>query len=129
MKNPIYKMLITVISGLFLCATLSTAQADFAATNSAFESADVHYQKQELLQTLQSEEVQNKLVEMGVDTGQIEDRVASLTADELNQLNQHLESMPAGSGVAGIVLTVFIVFVITDALCATDIFPFVNCIN
>jgi len=34
--------------------------------------------------------------------------------------------MPAGEGVGGVLLVVFIVFVITDVLGATDIFSFIR---
>ena len=50
-----------------------------------------------------------------------------MTDAEIAQINQRLSSLPAGSSsVVGAILIVFIVFVITDVLGATDIFPFIR---
>ena len=74
------------------------------------------------------QELKTQLEDLGVDTSQLSDRIASLTAAEIQQLNAELEQQPAG-GIVGVLLTIFIVFIITDMLCATDIFSFVKCIN
>ena len=86
------------------------------------------YNQQQLQTALESEELRQQLQELGVDTKQLNDRIASLTAEEIQQLNADLEQQPAG-GIVGVLLTIFIVFVITDMLCATDVFTFVRCIN
>jgi hypothetical protein len=49
-----------------------------------------------------------------------------MTQAEVAQLNQQIDQLPAGSGVLGIVVLIFIVFVITDVIGATDIFPFIH---
>lgn len=66
---------------------------------------------------------------LGVDNQVISARLSSLTNDELYALNQEIESAPSGQGAGGILLAVFLVFVVTDMLCATDVFGFVKCIN
>ena len=63
---------------------------------------------------------------MGVDADQVKQRVAQMTDQEVATLNQRVGDLPAGGDVLGVVLLVFIVFVITDAIGATDIFPFVH---
>tara|TARA_B110000503_G_scaffold122938_1_gene188071 strand:+ start:339 stop:584 length:246 start_codon:yes stop_codon:yes gene_type:complete len=77
---------------------------------------------------LASDELKQQLEGLGVDTEQLNDRIASLTPEEIQQLNAELEVQPAG-GILGVLLTVFIVLVVTDLLCATDVFHFVRCIN
>jgi hypothetical protein len=53
--------------------------------------------------------------------------VASLTDAEVARINQQIEKLPAGGdSFLGILVLIFIIFVITDALGATDIFPFVH---
>jgi hypothetical protein len=79
-----------------------------------------------LLQKLDREEVRNYLSGMGVDADQVKQRVAQMTDQEVATLNQRVGELPAGGDVLGVVLLVFIVFVITDAIGATDIFPFVH---
>lgn len=123
------KITAILLSMTFLAATVAPAQADFVSTQTAVGEAQLSYQKSDLIQALQTEQVQDKLVALGVDPSQVEDRVAAMTADEISQINSHIDNMAAGGDALGIVLTLFIVFVITDAVCATDIFPFVNCIN
>lgn len=104
-------------------------QAAMVTTDQAVAMAQSEYDQQQLLDALEQEQIQNKLVQMGVDPDQVKQRVASLTDQEIQQLNQQIEQLPAGSDVVGVVLTLFIVFIITDMLCATNIFNFVNCIN
>ncbi|MCK5383915.1 MAG: PA2779 family protein, partial [Gammaproteobacteria bacterium] len=58
------------------------------------------------------------------------ERVASLSDSELARINQGIDSLNAGGeSVLGILLVIFIVFVITDVIGATDIFPFIRPVN
>ncbi len=104
------------------------ASAGMVTTDQLIHSGQQSYTQQQLQQALASTELQAQLLEMGVDAGELGDRIASLTPDELTRLNAELEQQPAG-GIVGVLLTIFIVFIITDMLCATDIFSFVKCIN
>ena len=70
-----------------------------------------------------------KLEAMGVERDQVEKRINGLTAAELAQFNQQLDQAPAGAGVVGVIVLFLVIFIITDMLCATNIFNFVNCIN
>ena len=103
--------------------------ASMVTTSAAIEFNNQYYTPDDLQTALQSEALINQLVDAGVDTNPLQDRIASLTPAEIAYLNAELENQPAGAGVVGVLLTIFIVFIITDALCATDIFSFVNCIN
>ncbi len=85
--------------------------------------------KQEVLSQLDRQDVQDKLVAMGVDIDDAKQRIAQMSEQELAQIAQDFEQMPAGSGVIGALLVIFIVFVVTDMLGATDVFSFVHNIN
>src|SRR5690606_42009654 len=85
--------------------------------------------QEKLMAMLEDDQVKEKLVSMGVDRDQVESRIASLTPAELAQFNQQLDQAPAGAGVVGIIVLFLVIFIITDMLCATDIFNFVKCIN
>jgi hypothetical protein len=104
------------------------AQVGLVSTDSMIHAGEENYSQQQLQTALESEELKLQLQELGVDTAQLNDRIGSLTPTEIAQLNAQLEQQPAG-GIVGVLLTVFIVFIITDMLCATDIFSFVKCIN
>lgn len=85
--------------------------------------------KQQLLSELDRQDVQNKLVAMGVNMEDAKQRIQNMSNQELAQLQQDIEEMPAGSGIVGVLLVIFIVFVVTDMLGATDVFGFVHDIN
>jgi len=120
-----------VFAGFFAALVMASsllaanAHADMMSTQDAI--AD--YDRAALTDLLQTQEAQEQLVALGADPERVAERVAHLTDAELAQFNAQLEEGAAGGNAAGVVLTVFIVFVITDMLCATDLFSFVKCIN
>lgn len=86
--------------------------------------------KQEVLSNLDRQDVQDQLVAMGVDVNDAKQRIAQMNDQELAQIAQDFEQMPAGSGgIIGALLVIFIVLVVTDMLGATDVFGFVHDIN
>lgn len=105
---------------------LSPAYAAMVGTTTALQQAQSSYDRAELLEMLDREAVQSQLQVLGVDAEAAKQRVAAMTDDEVRQLNASLADMPAGGDVLGILLVLFLVFVITDLLGATDIFPFIN---
>ena len=82
--------------------------------------------RQQLNSLMARDDVREQLTRMGVDADQASERVAAMSDEEVRQLNGHLEELPAGGSILGAVLLIFVVFVITDMLGATDIFPFVD---
>jgi hypothetical protein len=79
-----------------------------------------------LLNSLEREEVRTALTSQGVDLEMAKQRVFSMTDEEIRALNQKMDEMPAGGGVVGVVVIVFLVLIITDLVGLTDVFPFVN---
>lgn len=79
-----------------------------------------------LMQMLEREQVRTQLTQLGVDAEAVKQRVAQMTEQEIATLNERLGELPAGGDILGILLVIFVVFVITDAIGATDIFPFVH---
>ena len=120
-----------VLSFMLLHSLVFTgyAQAAMISTQNAVQQQQVSYEKQELLSALERAEVQEKLVAQGVDVQAVKDRVAVMTAEEIRTINDRLNDMPAGQDLIGALVLVFLVFVITDMLCATNIYSFVNCVN
>ena len=75
-------------------------------------------------------EVEFTVDALGVSPDQVRERVASLNDSELARINRGIDSLNAGGdSVLGILLVIFIVFVITDVLGATNIFPFIHPVN
>lgn len=75
---------------------------------------------------LSSPALRDRLVALGVNESVVDERIKTLSADERVYLERHIDELPAGGDVLGLLVFLFIVFVITDALGVTDIFPFVH---
>lgn len=82
--------------------------------------------KAQLKQWLDRDDVAAKMQSLGVDRTQVESRIATMTTEELAQFNQQADQLPAGAGVIGIIVLFLVIFIITDIIGATDIFPFIH---
>lgn len=81
---------------------------------------------------LAKQEVQAKLSELGVSSDNIQARIASLTDEEIAQINQKIDSMPVGGDagtVLGILFFIFIVLLVTDILGYTKVFNFTKSVQ
>ncbi|MFC3608857.1 PA2779 family protein [Stutzerimonas tarimensis] len=114
---------------LCLFVQIPMAQAAMIGTPEVISEHRQDVDRQQLMAMLDDEEVKHKLEAMGVDRAQVQDRINSLTAAELAQFNQQLDQAPAGGNVVGVIILFLVIFIVTDMLCATNIFNFVNCIN
>ncbi|MCY1417454.1 hypothetical protein D9M71_329890 [compost metagenome] len=117
---------VLAFSQLGMVVQVPVAQASMVGTAEVLQTQAQHYDRQQLLQMLDDEGVQNKLKELGVERSVVEKRISSLTNEELAQFNQQLDQAPAG-GIIGVILLILLIFVITDLLCITHIFTFVRC--
>jgi hypothetical protein len=80
-----------------------------------------------LQQFLDREDTRAQLQEWGVSTEWVETRLNSLTDAELARIHSELDNLEAGgSSILALLVLIFIVFVITDVIGATDIFPFIH---
>ena len=117
------------LSHLLFVGGLPVAQAQMIGSQEIIQHQQQQLDRQQLLQMLDAEGVHDKLVEMGVPRDQVEARINSLTSAELARFNQQLNEAPAGAGAVGIIVLFLVIFIVTDMLCATNIFSFVKCIN
>ncbi len=101
-------------------------QAAMIGTDTLLQQGQSQFERQQLVQMLERGDVQQQLVALGVDVADAQLRVAQMTDNEVQQLNARLGELPAGGDALGIVVLVFLVFVITDVIGATDIFPFIH---
>lgn len=123
MKQKLFAWI--ALLGFFGSVTLP-AQAAMISTPDVIQSQQSQYDREQLSTMLDRSDIQDKLVSMGVAPESVQERINSMTDFEVAQLNQQINDMPAGSGIVGIIVLLFVVFVITDAVGATDIFPFVR---
>jgi hypothetical protein len=73
---------------------------------------------------LDREEVRAQLERHGVAVEEIRERLGALTDAEAALLAERIDHLPAGGDVLGVLLTVFIILLVTDILGLTKVFPF-----
>ena len=124
-------LIASALSCLLLITPLFNAQAQIVGTDTLLAHKQADTIRSSLLVKLQREEVKEQLVLLGVNPNDAIARVNSLTPEEIVALDQQVDALPAGSGAnfLGFALFVFTLFVITDVIGATDIFPFIRPVN
>jgi len=127
--KSIQKCLSVLLSFTLMSLSFNSAQAALVTNDLVISHVQQHNAKAELLQTINRADVKQQLLSMGVKPGDITSRVDLMTHEEIAQLNQQVDDLPAGGSILGVLLIIFLVFVITDVIGATDIFPFINPVN
>ncbi|MDD1508116.1 PA2779 family protein [Pseudomonas sp. CNPSo 3701] len=130
-KSPFFRRLAAMLAVFhaLMIAQVPLANAAMIGTGEVLTQQQQQVDRDQLLSMLDDQQVKDKLLAMGVERDQVENRINNLTSAELAQFNQQLSEAPAGAGVVGIIVLFLVIFIITDMLCATDIFSFVKCIN
>lgn len=117
LRRIIASLLVLSIAGLGLPLPV---QAGMVGTHAVVASAE----RERIASFLEREDVRQQLQAQGVSPTQAKARVAALTDEEARQLAGQVDSLPAGGDILGVLLTVFLVLLITDILGFTKIFPF-----
>lgn len=108
---------------------MGPAQAAMIGNAQVIDDVRTELTRGQVLDILDREAARQQLTALGVSPDIVKERVAQMTDAEVAQLNQHLADLPAGGDIWGVLLLLFIVFIITDMLGATNIFPFVKSVN
>ncbi|MCG8392791.1 MAG: PA2779 family protein [Pseudomonadales bacterium] len=125
------------ITGI-LCATLllfmqllivPAAQAAMIGNDTVIQQQDRAAMKAKVMQLMDHKAAAKALSDYGVSKEQVSQRLDRLTNQELQQLAQQSESLPAGQGVIGVILAIILILVLLDLLGATDVFPAIAPIN
>jgi hypothetical protein len=125
-KRPSFRTLIFLCALLLALLPATPVMAGMLDTNTLITAAGADADRAALVQRLGSEELRSALARMGVHPADAQVRVDRLTPAQVADLNARLDQLPAGAGALEVVLIVFLVFVITDAIGITDIFSFVQ---
>lgn len=118
-RNSIIAVLI--LSVLQLSSPL-VAQAKIIGTLESLQTAQRDADLSTINAALARDEVRAKLSELGVQSEQVETRVAAMTDAELRTLASDIESAPAGAGAVAVIGVVFLVLLILEAVGVIDIF-------
>ena len=116
--------ILTAMSMLF--ATIGPAAASMITTDQIKSEVQTNINRDMIFNALQRSDVQQALVLKGVDIAAAEQRVMAMTDVEVASLATDLQSLPAGAGAGGTILTVLLVLIILDIIGVTNIFSFIN---
>lgn len=115
----------TTIATTFLLFSAGHASAGVYSSDQAISSQQYQYNKQQVLNLVDSAEVQQKLTTLGVSPAEAKMRVENMTNEELTTFNQQMNDMPAG-GIIGTIVTVLVVVAVLDLMGITDVYPFIR---
>jgi hypothetical protein len=115
-----------IITMLYFCAW-STANAAIVTSAQLVTQQQDQIARDRLVKLLDRQEVKAALIERGVDPAMAVARVATMTPEEVHNINQKIDDLPAGgSSLLGAAVLIFLVLLFTDIMGWTDIFPFVK---
>jgi len=124
LRHTSSKLLIwTLMMTFWTACVVSPAYADIVTTEQLAAEAELQMQRDALSERLMREDVKQQMVDMGVDPSMVEERIATLTAVEIQQIQGQLDTLPAGSGVVETVLVFFLVLILLEITGPIDIFP------
>ena len=126
MMQLMQRQLAWFLSAVLIIIPMTPVQAAMIGTDKIINQTDSSLTQEKLEQFLGREATQKQLHAWGVSPDLISERVNNLTDMELARINQEISNLNAGGeSVLGVLLIIFLVFVITDVIGATDIFPFI----
>ena len=115
---------------LFVGVQSATVQAAMISTSDVIAKQTEQMNRAQVLELLNKQEAADALTAMGIDPNTVEQRVNSMTAEELQAFNQQVADMQAGGdSLLGVVVLVFVVLIVLDLLGTTNIFPAIKPIN
>jgi hypothetical protein len=130
--SAIRKPLAILLALTFVSLTIggTRVQAALVGTSQILDQGYQEVNRDRLRAFLDRAEVRAQLEGLGVDRDLARARIDGLTNEEVAQLVDRLEQLPAGGSAVGAIvgaaLLVFLILLLTDILGFTDVFPFVK---
>jgi hypothetical protein len=116
-----------IASVLSFALPLQSTYAGMVETDHVGATAQSQSERERIGTFLDRADVRKELQSQGVDPSAAKARVAFLTDEEVHKVAGNLDKMPAGGdGILEILLTVFIILLITDILGLTSVFSFTH---
>lgn len=115
-----------LLTAVMVMTPFTAAQAGMTSTEQILDSTQTQADRDQVRQFIDRETTRQQLLQWGVSADDVKTRINSLTDAEVARINQAIDNPQAGGNILGIILIIFIVFVITDVIGATDIFPFIH---
>ena len=127
MRKPIAGLVIVAISAFSI--SWAPAHAAMVNTDEILKQNKQNLDRERLTILLDRSDVRKQLEDWGVKSEEAKAWIDSLTDQEISEIVDRIDQMPAGSGLGTLVggaLLVFFVLLATDILGYTDVFPFVK---
>lgn len=127
------KVLAMPLAVLMLFSTFSATvvQAKMVGTDDIIAEQTSNADREKIVNFMSRDDVRAEMQSLGVDPDEAMNRVASLSDQEVQQVAGKLDQLPAGEGavgsIVGAIVLVFLVLLITDLLCLTNVFDFTRC--
>ncbi len=114
-----------IVSMLAMGLPLQSASAGIVETDRVVSHELAGQDRARISAFLEREDVLARLQQQGVTAGEAQARVSALTDEEAHNIAGKLDQLPAGGeSILGILLTIFIILLITDILGLTKVFSF-----
>ncbi|QKT04606.1 PA2779 family protein [Ectothiorhodospiraceae bacterium 2226] len=101
-----------VIAFLLTGLASQTAMAGIVGTDTVLSDQAAAGERARLEALLDREEVQEKLVEYGVAPAEAAERVAALTDEEVLEIAQNIDELPAGGSVTLLLLVIILILLL-----------------
>ena len=107
------------------------AHAGLISTDRLIQRENASADRERVSALVARDDVRKEFQKHGVNPDEAAARVAALSDAEIGQIADRLDSLPAGQDAAtaiiGAAVTIFIILLITDILCLTNVFNFTRC--
>ena len=127
MMQLLQRPLALILSMLLIIMPMAPLQAAIIGNETIINQAPSALTRDNMQELLGQESARQQMQAWGISPELITARINRLTDAELARINQEADTLKAGgTNVLGVLLIIFIVFVITDVIGATNIFPFIH---
>ena len=126
MSSLMKRVMVLLVAVSFFTTYSLPAWSGIATTDQLIQEQFEALNKSSLLAMLDRDDVRQQLVERGVDPEYARERIAALSDAQIEELRDSIDTLPAGSGVVGILVVVLLVLIILDIVGVTNIFSFIH---
>jgi hypothetical protein len=126
MSSLMKRMVVLLVSVSFFSTYSLPAWSGIVTTDQLLQQQLEVLNKSSLVAMLDRDDVRQQLVERGVDPEYAKARIAALSDAQIEELRDSIDTLPAGSGVVGILIAVLLVLIILDIVGVTNIFSFIH---
>ena len=126
MSSLMKRIMVLLVSVSFFSTYSLPAWSGIVTTDQLLQQQLEVLNKSTLVAMLDRDDVRQQLVERGVDPEYARARIAALSDAQIEELRDSIDTLPAGSGVVGILVAVLLVLIILDIVGVTNIFSFIH---